>query len=523
MKYKVKPWGFQQKIIDNVVSNRLTHRALFLDMGCGKTKITVEILRAKCIERGRQLKTLIICPLVVVNNWKRELLMHSYIKEEVIQLIDGCTRKGKKPLKNPSKKLRLEQLQNVAAKVFVLNTDNVSNVELWNEILNLGIEFLVVDESHKFKNHLGKRTKALHKLSTKCRYKYILTGSPILQSALDLHAQFYILDPKILGENFYSFRSQYFYDTNAHMPAHVHFPNFVPKDDTYFKKMGFNKKQSMQNLSKIIYRHADRVMKDDVLDLPDRVYQTLEVPMHKEQARIYKDMRDDLIAFIDNPKLESVFEGLRLEEFAQECDLPEMMRADLVIVKTLRLQQLICGIFTNTEGVVYEIPNNRIKVLKELLEELVANPLNKIIIWSVFVPTYKTIANVCEELGIKYVMITGQQSAQEKNDAEYAFQNDAAVQAMVSNPASGGVGLNLTAANYEIDFSRGFNLEHWLQKDARAHRGGQLRKTTSIALVTPDTIDSKIVVRLNEKIAHAEDILAVKNNELTRAELLSFI
>ncbi len=486
----------------------------------GKTKTAIEILRIKCAERGRLLKTLIICPLIVMNNWVREIEAHSYIDASDIQIIDGCTKPNGRKLKNPSKKIRMEQVH-ALKDILIINTENVSNAELWNVILELGIEFLIVDESHRFKNHLGKRTKALHKLSDKCSYKYILTGSPILQSALDLWSQFYILDPKILGENFYSFRSQYFYDTNAHMPAHVHFPNFVPKDDAYFKKMGFNKKQSMQNLNKIIYQHADRVMKDDVLDLPDRVYQTLEVPMHKEQARIYKDMRDDLVAFLD---FENINKTMLTGIFTDVDELPEMMRADLAIVKTLRLQQLICGIFTNTEGVVSEIPNNRIKVLAELVEELtVNNVVNKIIIWSVFTPTYTTIANVCEELGVKYVMLTGQQNKEEKQANVDSFNNDATVQVIIANQGAGGTGVNLTSANYEIYFSRSFNLEHDLQADARAFRGGQKRKTTRIDLITPDTIDSRIVEVLAGKRKHAEDILAVKNNELTRAELLEMI
>ena len=495
----------------------------------GKTKTAIEILRIKCAERGRLLKTLIICPLIVMNNWAREIEAHSYIDASNIQIIDGCTKPNGRKLKNPSKKIRLEQVH-ALKDILIINTENVSNAELWNVILELGIEFLIVDESHRFKNHLGKRTKALHKLSIQCTYKYILTGSPILQSALDLWSQFYILDPKILGENFYSFRSQYFYDTNAHMPAHVHFPNFVPKDDAYFKKMGFNKKQSMDNLNKIIYQHADRVMKDDVLDLPDRVYQTLEVPMHKEQARIYKDMRDDLVAFIhkqvDFTKQVDAF--INLEDYmgysAIDLEDADIMRADLAIVKTLRLQQLICGIFTNTDGVVSEIPNNRIKVLAELVEELtVNNVVNKIIIWSVFTPTYTTIANVCEELGLKYVMLTGQQNKEEKQRSVDAFNEEDTVRVIIANQGAGGTGVNLTRANYEIYYSRSFNLEHDLQANARAYRGGQQRKTTRIDLITPDTIDSRIVEVLAGKRKHAEDILAVKNNELTRAELLKMI
>lgn len=465
---------------------------------------------------------LIICPLVVLENWKRELLTHTYIKEETIQILDGCTKPNGKKLKNPSKKLRLEQMANPLAEVFILNTDNVSNVDVWNEILDLGIEMLVVDESHRFKSATGKRTKAMHKLSQQpqCRYKFILTGSPILQSALDLWSQFFILDPDILGAHYFSFRSKYFYDKNAHMPSHVHFPNFVPKDKSYFKKHGFVKDESMDGLNEVIYRHADRVMKDDVLDLPPRTYSTIDVSFTKEQERIYKEMRDDLVAFLEAPESLALTSEGNLPELEA---LPEMMRVDLAIVKSLRLQQLVCGVFTNSDGEITSLPTNRIKVLKDLVTELAANKENKIIIWTIFTPTYAQISELCESLEVNYVMLTGQQSRQEKQDNVDAFNTDPKIQVIIANQGAGGTGVNLTSANYEIYYSRSFVLEHDLQADARAYRGGQKRQTNRIDLITPDTMDSRIVETLKGKRDHAEDILEVKKQDLTRSEILGMV
>jgi len=527
-------WDHQKKVEDLIDSENINVYALFHDMGTGKTKTASEIYRIKCEDNGRWVKMLIICPLVVLENWKRELLTHTYIPEEKIQIVDGCTKPNGRKLKNPQKKLRLEQINNPTAEIFIINTDNVSNVDVWDEVLKLGIEMLVVDESHRFKANNGKRTKALHKLSQQpqCRYKFILTGSPILQSALDLWSQFYILDPKILGANYFSFRSQYFYDKNANMPSHIHFPNFVPKDKNYFKIYGHRKTESMEGLNELIYRHADRVMKDEVLDLPPRTYQTLEVPFTKDQRRIYESMRDDLVAFIDDievkvgttkkfqPSTNTMVE-VPTVELPDLDDLPEMMKADLAIVKTLRLQQLICGIFTGDN--IKLIDTNRIKILEELLTELSTNKTNKIIIWSIFTPTYQQLQDLCTKLGINFVMLTGQQSRQEKQDNVDAFNNDPKVQCIIANQGAGGTGVNLTAANYEIYYSRSFVLEHDLQADARAYRGGQKRSTTRIDLITPDTIDSRIVEALAAKRDHAEDILEVKSKELGRSELLGMV
>lgn len=413
----------------------------------------------------------------------------------------------------------MQQLES-GADVFIMNTENVSNKDVWDKILNMGIEFLAVDESHRFKAFNGTRTKALHKLTDQhqCRYKFIATGSPILQSALDLWSQFYILSPSILGSNYYAFRSQYFYDVNASMPSHVHFPNFVPKDEKYFKANGYSKEQSLDGLNEVIYRHADRVMKDDVLDLPPRTYQTLEVEMTKEQKRIYTEMRDDLVAFKEGKQ--DLEELLATPE--EQANLPEIMSADLAIVKTLRLQQLICGIFTDSEGTVSLLKTSREKILKETLEALSANPENKIIVWSVFTPTYTQIEEVCNSLGLKYVMLTGRQNKDEKQQAQDDFNTDPSVQIMIANQAAGGTGTQMQGGNYEIYYSRNFTLEHDLQADSRAYRGGQKRQTTRIDIVTPDTIDARMVVALADKRKHADDIL-VAPSEFSKQDVLSLI
>lgn len=522
-RYKTfESWKHQQRIENLIANENREVFGLFHDCGTGKTKTASEIYRIKCGVNKRWVKMLIICPLVVLENWKRELLTHTYIKEKQIQILDGCTKPNGRKLKNPTKKLRLEQLNNKDADVFILNTDNVSNVAVWNEILELGIEMLVIDESHRFKSFNGKRTKALHKLSQQgqCRYKFILTGSPILQSALDLWSQFYILDPKILGYNYYSFRSKYFYDKNMGMPSDKHFPNFVPKDKKYFKEFGYNPDETLDGLNEVIYRHADRVMKADVLDLPPRTYQTLEVPLAKEQARIYKEMRDNLVAFLDDVTLDTK----NVMSLPDLEDLPEVMRVDLAIVKTLRLQQLICGIFTKEDGTIEVLDTNRIKILEDLLTELSTNVENKVIIWSVFSPTYDIIGDVLDKLGLKYVMITGKQTREEKQIAQDTFNDmNSGINFMIANQSAGGTGTNLQGANYEIYYSRSFVLEHDLQADARSYRGGQTRQTTRIDLTTPDTIDQRIVESLADKRKHAEDILAVRNNELKNSDILKMI
>lgn len=518
MIYKTKPWAHQKEDVDKIHAEHINAFALFYDMGAGKTKTAIDISRSIFLRHDRIVKTLIVCPIVVVENWKREFDAHSNISPSSIQVVDGKTKLCGKKVKTAQLKLKLEQLKS-DADIFIINTESVGNKNLWPTILELGIELLIVDESHRFKSYNATRTKALHKLTLQpqLNYRYILTGSPILQNALDIWGQFYILNPDILGRNFFSFRSKYFYDANAGMPAHVHFPNYIPKDKNYYGRLGIDYNDDMADLNKLIYRHASRVMKDDVLDLPPFITQKVEVEFSKEQGRIYKEMRDDLVAILETKdELVYTFEH---GEFMDEEG--EVMAADLAIVKTLRLMQICAGVFTSEEGKNTVLKTERAKALKELLEEICANKENKVIVWSVFTPTYSVIEEICKGLGLKYTFLTGRQDKDEKQDNVDRFNNDKETQVIIANQGAGGTGVNLTASNYSIYYSRSYNLEHDIQSEARNYRGGQNRKVTRIDLVTPESIDEEILKALAKKKANAENILEVK--EIERDELLSFI
>lgn len=521
MEFKTKPWSHQRDVVTKIEKENRKSYALLWDMGTGKTKAGVDILRLIYGAYGPK-RTIIICPVPVMENWKREILTHSHIPERFIQVVDGQTKPDGKKLKNSTKALRLKQLEARQDQyIFILNTENVSNKDLWDIILKMGIEVLLVDEMHRFKSPQGKRTKALHKLADQpqCRFKYGLTGTPILQSALDLWSQYYILDPNILGGNYFAFRSRYFYDKNASMPSHVHFPDWVPKDKAYYDKMGLPFESVNSSLHNIIYEHSSRVMKDDVLDLPPRTYQTLEVELSKEQQRLYEEMRRDAVAF-----LEDDMGLLKLDHISDiQETMPEYMKADLAITKILRLQQLVCGVFTNSEGQTKAIPTKRISVLQELLEELLSVKSNKVIIWTHFTPTYEEIKKVCELCGQRPVMLTGQQDKEEKQEAIDQFNINPHRRVMIANQGAGGTGVNLTAANYDIYYSRSFNLEHDMQSNARTYRGGQKRKTTRIDLVAPGTIDEEIVEALARKREGAEDILASREREFSRDEIIKML
>ena len=182
------------------------------------------------------------------------------------------------------------------------------------------------------------------------------------------------------------------------------------------------------------------------------------------------------------------------------------MSVQIILTKILRLHQILCGCFTTDDGYSKTIPNNRLTVLEEVLEET----SDKVIIWA----NYRhNIRDITELLTNKYgeesfVMYTGEVNADERVQAVSLFQNsNSPVRFFVGNVQSAGRGLTLTAANTVIYYSNNYSLDMRKQSEDRAHRIGQTNPVTYVDLVVRDSIDEKIIKALLAKRNIASEIL----------------
>lgn len=254
MKPKLPLWDHQKEAL--AAAKDLPFYALLFEMGTGKTATVINMLRQKCEAVGRPLKTLILCPPVVIPNWRNEFKLHSDVNScNIIELFGP----GKKRIGTFWNKVLFEK-----GKVVITNYESLLMGELYSLIIKWGPEVLILDESHKCKSITAKRTKKCIELSnaidTRGGYRYILTGTPVLNSPMDVFAQYRILDGgRTFGKNFYRFRSIYFYDANSSLPRDKYFPNWQ-----------FNK-LLLEDLNKKILSVGMRVLKKDCLDLPPLV------------------------------------------------------------------------------------------------------------------------------------------------------------------------------------------------------------------------------------------------------------
>jgi SNF2 family DNA or RNA helicase len=470
-------WEHQKIAIERSILSK--NLGIFFEIGTGKTRTAIDILRHKCAGHDRLLKTLIFAPKIVLTNWKRELAKYSKIHPRDVVILQGS---GKKRVKNFLDAVT-ENNQYTRPKIILTNYEAVEMPDLYSAIQHWDPELIIADEAHRLKNPEGKRSKKVIALGDGASYRYALTGTPILNSAMDMFNIFRFLDKgETFGTNFWRFRNVWFEDENAAWSGRPgHFPKYVPRPETY------------KEFHNIVKAKTVQAKKDECLDLPPYVREEVFVALSKEQQKLYDQMRDEYVAYIDD---------------LGTTNTPRAVVAQLAITKALRLMQIVTGYAKTEEGIIHKIKENpRLEALSELLEEL--SPQHKIIVWSIFHENYDDIAKTCKALKIGYGELHGKVSGKDRDIAINAFNNDPNCRVLIANQQAGGIGINLIASNVSIFYSKNFSLEHDLQAEGRNYRGGSEihQKVTRIDIIAENTIDNLIADALTGKQKISDSIL----------------
>jgi SNF2 family DNA or RNA helicase len=466
---KVPPlWKHQQDCLEK--SRTINDMALFHDLGTGKSRSTIEIMRDKYNNNKKILRTLIICPSAILEKWKREIMKYSAIPGSKIHVLDGSLLD------------RAKQYQEKDG-IFITNTEAFAFEKFTSVVIKNPPNICIVDESHKFKDISAKRTKALIKVSLemeklKVHHRYILTGSPVLNTQQDLFSQFYFLDAgKTFGKNFYAFRGTYFRDSNEFIRHKVNFANWVVRAGA---------EEALKAKIAPIVTLADKSL---CLDLPPLLRTEIDVTMSSEQRKAYEEMKKDFITFVEN-------KGVAI--------------ANLALTKALRMQQVLSGFLKLEGGEIHRFKDNpRAKVLSDLLEDIV--PTQKVIVWCIFHEDFHTVKEVLKKLELTYAEVTGLVS--DKEAEMHKFDTDKNCRVMLASQSAGGTGCEMIQASTMIYYSRGYSYEHDFQSEARNFRGGSEihDKITRIDLIARGTLDEIVLQALRDKKNLATNILALKD------------
>ena len=468
--YKTNPYDHQRKALE--ASWAEEYYALFMEMGTGKTKVAIDTM-AVLHEAGKINAALVVAPKGVYDNWvQNEIPAH--LPDRIERTLLRWTPAKTKRMEINLKDFIVGDLNGI--KIFVINIEAFSTSRgtdaatafLYQNPNNI----VIVDESTTIKNRKAARTKNIVKLQEYSKYRRILTGSPITKSPMDLFSQCDFLKNKALGFNsYFAFQARYA-NIQQRTMGHRSFQQIV----------GYRR---LDELSEKLDTFSDRVLKQDCLDLPEKVYVRRNIEFTPEQKKLYTQMKKLALA-----KLES----------------GELATTASVLTQIMRLQQICCGFLKPDDGEIETIPSNRLNELLELSDEV----QGKAIIWATYT---HDILRIEEELKLRFgpdsvATYYGGTPQDQRQEIVTRFQDKAdPLRFFVGQPRTGGYGITLTAANTVIYFSNSYDLEIRLQSEDRAHRIGQTNKVTYIDMISPDTIDEKILQALRNKIDIAGQVL----------------
>ena len=466
-KFKTKPYKHQLDALQDSWDKE--NFAYFMEMGTGKSKVLLDNA-AMLYDKGKINGLLIIAPKGVYKNW--------YDSEIPTHLPDHIFKKmvlWKTSDKSKKQQLLLNTLFETGSEFHIL----LMNVEAFSKgdgaafaakFLSCHNTMIAIDESTTIKTPTSNRTKNILALRQHAKYRRILTGSPVTKSPLDLFSQCEFLDPWLLGHtSYWTFKSRYAVTRKIQVQGRQ--VEIV---------VGY---RNLGELSEKIQPFSKRVLKDDCLDLPKKTFMKHVVEMTKEQKKVYKQMKEEAIAYLDGKVLSSA----------------------TVMTQLMRLHQITCGHFTPDDGEIKNLPCNRMTELMDILE----NVHGKAVIWSHYTHDVRRIIDEIKRVygDDSVVDYFGQTTPEERSINIKKFQEDDKCRFFVGTTHTGGYGITLTAASTMIYFSNGYDLEKRQQSEARIDRIGQTKPMTYIDIISEDTVDDRIVKALRSKINIANQIM----------------
>lgn len=413
--------------------------ALFMDMGTGKTRTTIELanIRASKID-----KVVWFTPVSLKLSVAKEIRKHTDCQD--IHVFNDKTNQHNMP------KVRW----------YVVGIESMSSsnrvVAAVNQLITKRT-MVVVDESSYIKGHNSKRTERLTFICARAKYRIILTGTPLSQGVVDLYAQMRFLSPKILGYNsFYSFAAN-------HLEYSEKFPGMIVRA------------HNTEWLAAKINPYTYQIRKKDCVDLPEKLYSSEWFYMTHEQRCWYEHLKD---------------------EFLMELD-PDDWDSYRLFQLFSALQQVASGFYNEKQKgktTIHEFGSERPNVLEEVISQIPDD--EQVIIWAKFI---YDIEQICKVLDRKqYTLYTGQQNEKQKEQSKLAFQKGDA-QFFVATPSSGGHGLTLNEAGTVIFYNNSFKYSERLQAEDRCHRIGQNKNVHYIDIVCENSIDERIMNSISKK------------------------
>lgn len=516
-RFKTQPFSHQKKTFDETRTMR--EYAIFWEQGTGKTKITID---TACwnFQEGNIDGLLVVAPNGVHLNWVTdELPAHvpDYIMER--------TRSHVFQSSKANTAWHIKAVNNVVNyrgfSVLTMSYDSFMTEKgkkvAWDFLRKRKVMF-VLDESRRIKTPGAKRTKSIVAAGKYAVMRRVLDGTPVANGPFDLYSLMRFLD-----DDFWKIHEL---DNFALFKQHFgKFQKIKLKDsDRTFDKL--TRYRRLGELNEIISYVSSRVTKDEVLDLPPKLFQKRYFEMTPQQSRLYEQIRDEYMAELESESTCPECEGTGRVEYVEagqtcswQCERCEgtgkakgaLITAPLAITRLLRLQQITCGYIPYDGGdPVHWIDGGNPRL--DALLELAGDTPHCAIIWARFRMDIDLIMDGLKKVGLEAVRYDGKVSNKDRAFAKEAFQKKD-VQYFVANPAAASEGLTLNSARSVLYYNNSFKLTDRLQSEDRAHRIGQEHPVNYYDIIAPGTVDEKLVKALRMKYDVAVQITGDKLKE----------
>lgn len=436
---RYSPHEYQKYVIEYIKKNPVA--AVFLDMGLGKTSITLTTLNDLLFDSFDVHRILVVAPLRVARNtWSSEIEKWEHLQDLQYSIVVG------------TEKERMNALEK-RADIYIINRENVQwLVEKSGK--KFDYDMVVVDELSSFKNHEAKRFRAFMKVRPKVKRIVGLTGTPSSNGLMDLFAEFKLLDMgERLGRFIGAYRANFFRPDKMNGPI-VYSYKPIPGAET------------------MIYSRISDItisMKaTDYLKMPELVSSRYEVQMDDAEKQKYEEFKKDLVLEIEDGEITA----------ANAASLSG------------KLSQMANGAVYSDELTVMQIHDRKLDALEDIIEASNGKPV-LVAYW--FKHDLTRITERLRKLKVIYQKLDSDESIRKWNEKE--------LQVGLIHPASAGHGLNLqSGGSTMVWFGLTWSLELYQQTVARLWRQGQTENTVVIQhIVTAGTIDERILKALEQK------------------------
>lgn len=425
----------------------LSRRAglLAFEQGLGKTLVAIDSFR-RLHESGEAGRMLVICPNSLKRNWVAELTRFAPMLS--VQIAEGTPQKRRKAFAETEAAVLITSYETARAEITAILA-----------LLGRVPTALVLDESHAAKNWRSFTSTAARHFAPHCKWRWLLSGTPVTNSPADLYTQ---IDIVTAGKTPLGDMDAFVADMKEGSPS---------RRDELRKRAG-----------EFILRRT----KEQCLDLPDKIFADTRVELPAWQRTLYDELRDSIVAEL------RTMTGEEYKVFASTA-----------LVRLTRLAQiasnpaLIAPTETRTPGKWDELDN--------ILGDIMSVPDRKVILWSTYVETIEALAK--RYAAYRPVTIYGAVEATERQAIAGKFQSDPDTRLMIANPAAAGTGFTLTAATFTIYESLSWRYDYYAQSQDRNHRIGQDRNVTYIRVIAADTIEEAMIAALERKADMAAELL----------------